>query len=200
MLQLDNADTDYYLKCYIALLYAHPDILEGLEQGEVSYAPATFPFRTVVTEGVELDPTANTPGLFDGRRPIGMPVPLTYTFTYLSATTLRADIAETGYSTILTCHTYADGIDVRFMPEFPFSGLLKLQQAWEPGVQLKIIAEPGNFPWSRLIETVEQSAPAIYLLNSTGLLNAYSVAYAHPEKAALILAAVAKSNKSVYPD
>ncbi len=152
---LDITTTDFYLKRLIGTLMAYPDLYSNLHDDVRSYSADKFSFRTTTIEGATFLAGSGAAGEVLDIPLTTLPVPLTYTLTYKSPTSLSGKVHETG----VTRHIPADVTDTYLRPRygdntplFPFSGAFRLAQPWVEGSRITIKVEPPGFPYAAWLE------------------------------------------------
>lgn len=102
LMMLHITDTDYYLKAYLSVLEAFPDIKALANETSVSYDVSDTPPRGVEMDGAEFYSKINSVGYFSDQAPTSFPVALTYRFSYIDANNLKIAVDETGIVRIVT--------------------------------------------------------------------------------------------------
>ena len=200
---LDNTGTDYYLRAYASVLNLFPDLGDILSDTNRSYDVSDFLPLGVQSTGGRLVSNATSSGVYLDLKPITMPVPMIYNIDYDSpgqAVLSQPDIgAATNASVLATTDVNGTVLQMTWPDYWPFRGPVALAQAWTPGTRVQFIVEPSRFPYTAAVRAVTGISYFQHLLMSYQLATTFQNTPDVKEQLALILAVLAVSNASVYP-
>lgn len=202
ILQLDYVGSDYYLKYYLAAIEAFPALKELTNDRVTTYSVKDFLPFTPTLEGADFVSNTGVCGIFTDLKPTSVPVTLTYTLDYVNDRLCRIVGVETGVTVVAACNAASDVNDVflnvAWPPGIPFSGPLKLTQAWVSGARVVIRVEPSRFPVSNLISQLQTNFYFIQLLGNFQAMGDFKNALDLRERLAIALVVLALSHPVTY--
>ena len=197
--------TDYYVRVYLSLLAAYPDIVANVDDTPRTYSVLDFPPRGVVISGGELMAQQGVFGYFTDPAQTVLPIDLTYEIGYIQGgTAVRIVARETGRG--WSTNAFTTGTDpnkilrVEWPEEVPFVGPIKLNQSWISGAKVVIQVQPSQFPYAHLAKQISGSAYLMRLLADNKLVDEFVETADHQRKVAIALLLLARDNTSAYPD
>lgn len=204
LLCLDQHDTDYYLRVYVSLLAAFPDIMNNIDDSGCTYSIVDFPPRGVTMDGGELMSQKGAFGYFTDLSPADIPVNLTYEVRYASETYVRiVEVELGGLQTIPVMITGTNPNKVLQVewPEFtPFTGPIRLNQTWGAGAKVTIHVQPSGFPFTKVARKIAGDSHLMHLLANAKLVDEFTETQDHQRRVAIALMLLARENTAVYPE
>jgi len=201
LLLLDVTDTDYYLKVYLGLIHAYPDIEAHFDDKGRTYDVEDFGIQAVQIDGADFMSAVNAIGLFTDPVSEELPVNLRYRIRYDQPEYAELSVRESGLIRKSRYNLSADGkvIHIDWPDDFPFSGPLQLQEPWAMGSEINIAVEPRHFPYEVMVSRLSNNAYLIRQISEAGLVDEYVNTQDHQRKVAIALAILAANNTSVFP-
>jgi hypothetical protein len=198
-LYLDLTHTDYYLKIYLGLLHAYPDVEDNFNDNVRTYDVEDFSIHVVKMDGGEFLSSGKLQGLYLDPISDELPVNLRYEIHYYQPGYVR--VLTRGVANILRCQTATDGkiIHVDWIDSLPFTGPIKVEVPWASGSVINITVEPRHFPYESMIARLNSSVYLMRLISEAGLVDEYVNTKDHQRKLAIALAVLAANNTAVYP-
>ena len=197
---LDRTDTDYYLQVYLSTLASYRDIEAVFGDDSQTYDLLSMSDVGTTVTGAHFASGSGNSGKFLNPTQVSLPVSINFTVSYVSASACQLVDLQRGIVRNATCQVSADGsMAITWPPEFPFDGMMVLDQAWQPGAAFHITTVPGGFPYPALIQSLSSMPEVIKLMSEEDLLDALHGTLDPAEKLSLILLAVGMSNTAVYP-
>jgi hypothetical protein len=203
---LNQTDTDYYLKNYLALLQGFPEFMRVLQDPLTSYTPADFEFPTVQITGGRFWSS----GLYTGQVKIlevtELPVPRRYKLNHVTSLVADGRCKDTSRQHVIAVEPtttvpgeYGPFLHVDWPESWPFAGILQLHQAWVPGASVDLVVNPADFPWELWNERLAVDSYLVSLLQRHNLMAIWATALTPKIKAAVALFAIIRAHPDVYP-
>lgn len=198
LLRLHLADDTPVVLC-LGILNAVPWLRDALEDKVVSYAMETYRPAAATMSGGTL--TASKDGPPRVRcTPTEWPAPAVFTLRYHSSETIEMFWGARPTTRFLPFTTLADGrLQVTWPAELDFSGLVAPDVAWAPGSVIHLTCSPG-LPTPGVIQKLASHSSSLLLIERMRMAEVYNRMQAPHERLACVLAALALSNRAVYPE
>jgi len=199
LLFLDVSDVDYYLKIYLGLLHAYPDVEANFQDDVRTYDVEDFGIQVVKIEGGDFL-SAVSAGFYTDPVANDLPVRLRYQIRYDLPEYVQLSNRE---SQIIRRVRYGLSSDRKIMhvdwpDDFPFDGPLKIASPWASGSAINIQVEPRHFPYEVMVQRLSNNVYLMRLISEAGLVDEYINTRDDQRRVAIALAVVAANNPSVY--
>ena len=192
----------YYLKVYLGVLEAYPDLKAQFGRQTQSYQMTDLLPRGVYIDGAEFVSTLANDSFFTDPPNTTLPVNQTYNIDYQDGSVCKISMWEQGQVTTAP-YTLISGLaDTNIMQidwptNIPFVGNLKLTQAWVPNARVVIQVSPSQFPYSVLLSKLTVLPYFNYLINTFGMVGAYADTVEDTERLAMILTLLGLANPAI---
>lgn len=200
-LLLNVLNTDYYLKIYLGLLEAYPDLKAQFNDWHTSYEVTDFLPRGVLVDGGDFLSAPNIAGTFTDPPNTTLPVNLTYLIDYQSANLCNVTLVEQGNSQLVSYQLFGKApeqiLSLDWPDTLPFVGQIKLTQNWTLNSRVQIFVEPSQFPYDLILASAERWPYLNTLLVSYGMNDAYAYSVETTEKLAIIITLLGLSNPAI---
>jgi hypothetical protein len=199
LLFLDVSDTDYYLKIYLGLLHAYPDIEANFQDDVRTYDVEDFGIKVVKVDGGDFL-SALPAGFYTDPISNHLPVWLRYQIRYDLPGYVRLLNQEAQVVRRSRFNLSADSkiMHVDWPEDFPFTGPLKIPSPWTTGSAINIQVEPRHFPYEEMAQRLSSNVYLMRLISEASLVDEYVNTRDIQRKVAIALAVVAANNPSVY--
>jgi len=190
-------DDDYYLRSYIQLLHAYPDLLTALGERQRTFDPGRGASAEGSISGATLVAQGDTePKLY--RKYSEWPVVFSITYSYLSA-----ELLQTDYYDAKVPYTIDAGGNLEV--QWPtWSGVrggvvaMTVGPGINPGASFTITQNPAEFPSEKLVSELLLKRNLVVVLRKAGLLNHFHLAETDDERIAVVVTALCIYNKLEY--
>lgn len=199
LLYLDVSNTDYYLKLYLGLLHAYPDIEANFDDRVRTYSVEDFGIQVIRIEDGDFVSDSQNFGYFTDP-PATLPVQLRYQLQYFQPDYTKVSIRENGQVFVVRHSLSSDKkvLHLNWPDNLPFQGPLKVRSPWTEGSSIVIDVEPRGFPYETMARRLDGNLYLIRLFSEASLVDEYVNTKDHQRKVALALAVLAAHNPAVY--
>lgn len=198
-----NAETDYYIAAYAAMIESHPDLKDVLSDPATSYSIYDFLPRGVVSTGATLVSNGDVSGVFADPTPTTLPLVLNYRISFLAAAVCEILKVESKETLTVNCQVVADDqntwLRIDWPSSVPFTGLLRMTQPWVAGAIVNLEVSPGQFPFSLMVSQIKQNPYFSTLLQQFQAQETFHNTANPQDQLVLALAVIARGNPAAYP-